>query len=112
MRRVVRAGYVSVDGVVDNPTGTQPFWNHEIAKVQKEQLFRSQNGGDILLYGSAMIALVKHDLIDEIRLMVHPVIVGRGKRLLADGITTKTLPLVDTTPIGSGIVMLRYEPVR
>jgi dihydrofolate reductase len=76
--------------------------------------FKRENRGDILMYGSAMLGqtLVEHDLIDEIRLMVHPVIVGRGQRLLADGVTTKMLRLVDTTPIGSGIVMMRYEPVR
>jgi dihydrofolate reductase len=47
MRRVVWAEYVSVDGVVDEPSWTGPFWNDEIAKIQKEQLFRS----DALLLG-------------------------------------------------------------
>jgi hypothetical protein len=48
MRRIVWAEYVSVDGVVDDPTWTGPFWNDQIAALQKDQLFRS----DALLLGS------------------------------------------------------------
>jgi dihydrofolate reductase len=75
---------------------------------------KRENGGDLLLYGSTTLArmLVEHDLIDELRLMLHPIIVGHGKHLFADGSTTKTLRLIDTTPIGSGVVMMRYEPLR
>src|SRR5262245_6594949 len=47
MRRVVWAEYVSVDGVVDDPSWTAPFWNDELSRMQKEQLFRS----DALLLG-------------------------------------------------------------
>ena len=47
MRRLVWAEYVSLNGVADEPSWTAPFWNDELAKLQKEQLFRS----DALLLG-------------------------------------------------------------
>ena len=102
---------------VASRTLRDPTWNATVIQGEvRDAVYRlkRENRGDILMYGSAMLGqtLVEHDLIDEIRLMVHPVIVGRGQRLLADVVTTKTLRLVDTTPIGSGIVMMRSEPVR
>jgi dihydrofolate reductase len=54
--------------------------------------------------------LIQHDLIDEYRLMVFPVVVGKGKRLLRDGTDTKILELVGTEIFGSGVVVLTYCP--
>jgi len=75
---------------------------------------KQQPGQDILIGGSADLvnALLQHDLIDEFRLMVHPVIVGSGKRLFGDGSGTKGLSLVDTKTLGSGVVVLTYQPAR
>jgi dihydrofolate reductase len=53
-----------------------------------------------------------HDLIDEYRIMVHPVILGSGKRLFGDGTAKKVLRLKDTKMFTSGIVILFYEPVK
>lgn len=53
---------------------------------------------------------MRHDLVDEYRFMVHPIVVGRGKRLFNDGIDTSVLKLVDSKPFTSGIVVLTYEP--
>jgi dihydrofolate reductase len=53
---------------------------------------------------------MEHDLVDEYRLMVFPVVLGRGKRLFAEGGPTTTLRLVDTRSVGpSGVVVLTYQ---
>jgi dihydrofolate reductase len=52
---------------------------------------------------------MQHDLIDEYRLMVFPVLLGSGKRLFTDGIDLKALRLFDTRPVGSAVVILAYR---
>lgn len=73
---------------------------------------KEQDGKDILVFGSAALVntLVEHDLVDEYRLMVFPVVVGSGKRLFADGIDKKVLMLVETKTFGSGAIVLTYRP--
>jgi dihydrofolate reductase len=73
---------------------------------------KQQPGTDILVFGSAALVntLLEHDLIDEYRLMVFPVVVGSGKRLFNDGIDMKALKLAKTERFGSGVVVLTYEP--
>src|SRR5438094_9778738 len=75
----------------------------EVAKLKE------QPGRDLLIYGSGDLVdeLTRHGLIDEYRLMVHPVIVGSGKRIF-NGLTTTTLHLVDTTSTDCGVVVLTY----
>ena len=72
---------------------------------------KRQPGKDILIFGSGTLvnALTQHDLIDEYRLMIFPVVVGSGKRLFGDGIDSKALRLVDTKTFGSGVVVLTYR---
>ena len=74
--------------------------------------FKQQPGKDLLIFGSGDLlnALMQHDLIDEYRLMIFPVVVGSGKRLFRDGSDTTVLRLVDTKTFGSGVVVLTYEP--
>ena len=73
---------------------------------------KRQEGKDILVFGSGQLVdtLVEHDLVDEYRLMVFPVVVGSGKRLFGDGLDTKTLELVGTQTFDSGAVVLTYRP--
>jgi dihydrofolate reductase len=80
----------------------------EVAKLKQ------QPGQDILIYGSGELvnALLPHDLIDEFRLMVFPVVLGRGKHLFRDGSDKILLRLTDTKTTGSGAVMLTYQPAR
>ena len=72
---------------------------------------KQQPSKDILVFGSADLVstLMLHDLVDEYRLMVFPVVVGGGKRLFADGTGTKALELVDTKTFDSGAVVLTYR---
>jgi dihydrofolate reductase len=74
---------------------------------------KQQYGKDILVFGSGELVrtLMEHDLIDEYRLMVFPVVVGKGKRLFGDVGETRDLRLVDTKQVGSdGVLILTYEP--
>jgi dihydrofolate reductase len=79
----------------------------EVSKLKQEP------GGDVLVNGSAQLvhALMEHDLIDEYRLMVFPVVLGSGKRLFADTSDTTALRLVESQPVGSeGVLILTYQP--
>lgn len=75
---------------------------------------KEQPGKDILVFGSADLVntLTQHDLIDEYRLMVFPVVVGKGKRLFAEGLDTKAMRLVDSTTFESGTIVLTYRPAQ
>jgi dihydrofolate reductase len=72
---------------------------------------REQDGGDILVAGSASLvrALASADLVDEYRLMVFPIVLGKGKRLFADVSGTPILKRVDIKPLESGTVILTYH---
>ncbi len=176
MRKVIVSEYASLDGVVENPAWTAPFWNDEIAKFKYDELFESdtlllgrityegfakawptmkdeqgfadrmnnlpkfvasttlaemewnaspikgdiaeevsklkqQSGQNILLYGSGdfVKTLMQHNLIDEYRLLIYPVVLGKGDRLFKDG-SMATLKLVDTKTFSSGAVALTYQP--
>jgi dihydrofolate reductase len=177
MRKIVVSMYVSLDGVMEEPSWTMPFWSDEIAKFKFNELFASgalllgrvtyqgfaaawpsrkdeegfadrmnnlpkfvvsttlekaewthsklireniaqevaglkeRPGENILIYGSGSLvdSLMEHDLIDEYRLLVYPVVLGSGKRLFKEGRKT-TLKLVETIPFDSGVVALIYQP--
>jgi dihydrofolate reductase len=187
MRKVVATEYVSLDGVMEDPGGSEgtqhsgwsfQFWNDEAAKFKFDELFASdalllgrvtyqgfakawpsmtdeqgfanrmnslpkyvvsttldkaewnnsrlikenipeevsqlkqQPGRDILIAGSGMLVqtLMQHNLIDEYRLMVHPVVLGGGKRLFREESDLKVLKLVDTIIFRTGIIVLSYQP--
>ncbi|WP_254544779.1 dihydrofolate reductase family protein [Halomarina pelagica] len=73
---------------------------------------KRKDGQDILVNGSGELVdtLVEHDLVDEYRLMVHPVVQGSGKRLFEGASEPTTMNLVDTKAFSSGVVVLTYEP--
>jgi dihydrofolate reductase len=74
---------------------------------------KQQDGGDILVAGSRTLVqtLIEHDLVDEYRLMVFPVILGSGRRLFPDDAADKkVLKLVDSRRFGSGVAVHTYRP--
>ncbi|WP_458207336.1 dihydrofolate reductase family protein [Haladaptatus sp. NG-SE-30] len=73
---------------------------------------KQEDGQDILVNGSGELVdtLVEHDLVDEYRLMVHPIVQGSGKRLFEGATAPTTMNLVDTEAFSSGVVVLTYEP--
>jgi dihydrofolate reductase len=90
-------------------------WNARLIKgdLAEEVLrLKQEPGKDILVYGSGDLvnALMKHNLVDEYRLMVFPIVVGSGKRLLEGEIDTTVLELVDSKTFSSGVVVLTYQP--
>jgi dihydrofolate reductase len=187
MRKVVVSEFVSLDGVMEDPGGSEKskhgawtfqYWNDEIGKFKLEELFASdalllgrvtyqgfaaawpsrtdeqgfaqwinsmpkyvasttlkeldwnnsrlikgnlpeeisklkqQSGKNILVNGSATLvhSLMQHDLIDEYRLLVYPVVLGDGKRLFKDVKNTK-LRLGETKTFPSGVILLQYQPI-
>jgi dihydrofolate reductase len=80
----------------------------EIAKLKQ------QPGKSLGVSGSPTLvrSLLKQDLLDELQLLIHPVVAGSGKRLFKDGDDLKRLKLVDTKVTSSGCVIVTYEPER
>jgi dihydrofolate reductase len=78
----------------------------EIAELKR------QPGKDITIVGSGTLvrSLLRDDLLDELRLMVHPVVLGDGKRLFEDGGDRKALRLVDLKTFSTGVLYLTYQP--
>ena len=175
MRNVVVTEFMSLDGVIEEPSWTMPYWNDEIAQFKGEESsasdalllgrvtyqgfaaawpqstdegadyfnnvrkyvasttldrvewnnsilikdhvvaeitrLKQQEGKDIIVHGSAMLVqtLIQHDLVDRYRLLVYPVVLGKGKRLFQEGITV-TLNLVEARSLSSGVAALIYEP--
>ncbi len=69
--------------------------------------------GDIVVYASYQLGrtLMEHDLVDELRLVVFPVVLGAGERLFGETSDKKPMRLVDTKTIGDGLVLFKYQPV-
>ena len=176
-RRVVVSEFISLDGVIEEPTWTFPYWNDEIAAFKGEEdtaaeslllgrvtyeafaavwptsedpgaprinalhkyvasttldqveldrtgwnatllhgdvpeavrALKRKPGGDLLVWGSAELArtLMAHGLVDEVRLVVYPLVVGRGKRLF--GADAMKLVLVEARPFQTGATALVYQ---
>jgi class 3 adenylate cyclase/dihydrofolate reductase len=106
----------SIEKYVVSTTLKEAEWNNTVILrgdiAEEVSKLKQQRGGDIVIYGSADLvnALMKHDLIDEYRLLVFPVVLGSGKRLFRDESDTSHLRLVGTRAFSSGIVLLSYQP--
>jgi dihydrofolate reductase len=68
----------------------------------------------VLVAGSAtrVQALHQYGLVDEYRLMIHPVVLGAGKRLFRDGSVPSDLELIDTRKVGPNVIVLSYRPAE
>lgn len=177
MRNIVVTEFLSLDGVMEHPAWTMPYWNDEVAQFKGEETLaadalllgrvtyegfaaawpesqdegapymnsvrkyvvsttlataewnnshiirsnvvdeirglRQQNGKDILVYGSATLVhtLMENDLVDVYRLLVYPVVLGKGIRLFKEGIPA-TLRLMSARALSSGVAALVYQPAR
>jgi dihydrofolate reductase len=180
MRKLIIAEFLSLDGVMEEPGWTFPYWNDEIAAFKGEETessdalllgrktyegfaaawpgrtneedegaeymnsvrkyvvtttldnlswnnshaikgdiaaeiarIKAEDGGNLLVYGSGMLVkyLMAHDLIDVYRLLVYPVVLGKGQRLFTDG-SAANLELVESEKFSSGAVSLVYRSLR
>ena len=103
--------------VVVSTTLTDPTWENTTVDDGSDlpalvARLKEQYDGDVLVAGSAMLvdALRQHDLVDEYRLMVHPIVLGRGKRLFPDGSDTTTLAVAETRMVGPDVQLVTYRP--
>jgi dihydrofolate reductase len=89
----------------NNSTVIKDDLTDEVAKLKDEL------EGDIVVHGSARLvqALMENDLVDELRLMVFPVVLGTGKRLFGETTDKKRLRLADSKTVGDGVAVLTYE---
>jgi dihydrofolate reductase len=90
-------------------------WNATLIKGEvPEEVARlkRQSGQNLLIYGSSALlnTLLQHDLVDQYRLMIYPVVLGQGKRLFREGSDTKPLRLVDAHTTGTGVLIADYAP--
>lgn len=99
--------------VVYSRTMERAAWNASVTHqvVPSEVLaLKAQPGGDLVVGGADLAAeFARHDLIDEYRLYVHPVVIGRGRPMLRPSDVKVSLRLIETQTFGNGVVMLRYE---
>ena len=104
--------------VVVSTTLTNPEWKNSIVAggdlPSTVASLKEQYDGDILVPGSAMLieSLREHDLVDEYRLMVHPVVLGQGKKLFQEGSTPVDLALIETRKAGPDVQLLIYRPTN
>jgi dihydrofolate reductase len=94
----------------------QPEWNNTTVLkgdvVEAVRTLKREQDGNVVVHGSRQLAqtLLEHDLVDELRLMVFPIVLGRGKRLFDETRDKKRLKLVESRTVGDGVVILRYTP--
>jgi dihydrofolate reductase len=105
----------SLPKYVASTTLEEAEWNASLIKenvAEEVARLKQQPGQDILIYGSGDLVhtLMQHDLIDEYRLMIFPLVLGSGQRLVRDGSSRKALRLVDTRTTSTGVVLLTYQP--
>jgi dihydrofolate reductase len=179
MRSITVTEFLSLDGVIEEPMWTMPYWNDETARFKGEETtpndclllgrvtyegfaaawpqrtgddtgatyfngtrkyvvsntlttadwnnsqiirgdvvaeitrLKQKDGENLVVHGSGKLVqtLLQHHLVDRIRLLVYPVVLGKGQRLFEDG-TTANLKLLETRPLSTGVVGLIYEVVR
>ncbi len=175
MRKIIVTEFVSLDGVMENPAWTFPYWNDQTAQFKAEETsageamllgrvtyegfaqawpnstdqgapyfnstrkyvvsntldkadwnnsviikgdaieeirkLKQQDGPTLVVHGSGTLAqtLIQNGLVDTVRLLVYPVVIGKGKRLFTDGMSVK-LKLIESRPTATGVVGLIYEP--
>jgi dihydrofolate reductase len=105
----------SMPKYVVSTTVEHPEWNNttviRVDIADEVRKLKEQYERDILIAGSARLvqSLIEQDLVDELRLMVFPILLGTGKRLFGDTSDVKRLQLAETKPLGDGVTILTYR---
>jgi len=108
----------SLPKYVVSSTLQEPKWSNStiltgdvVSEVSK---LKQELAGDIVVYASYQLGrtLIEHDLVDELRLFVYPVVLGGGERMFGETSDKKPLRLVDAKTVGDGLVFLTYKFVR
>jgi dihydrofolate reductase len=108
----------SLPKYVVSSTLADPKWTNATVLrgdvVTEVSKLRQEFHGDIVVYASYQLGhtLMEHDLVDEVRLVVFPVVLGAGERLFGQTTDKKAMRLVDTQTVGDGLARLTYEIVR
>ena len=98
-----------VSSTLEDPDWTNTTVLREVEDVEK---LREQAGGELVVHGSAQLVqeLIERNLVDELRLMVFPVMLGTGKRLFGETSGKKPLELVESKTVGDGVAILIFKP--
>jgi dihydrofolate reductase len=108
----------SLPKYVVSSTLQEPKWTNATVLrgdvVNEVSTLKQQLAGDIVVYASIQLVrtLIEHDLVDELRLMVYPVVLGIGERLFGETSDTKPMRLIGNRTVGGGLAYLTYEFVR
>jgi dihydrofolate reductase len=108
----------SLPKYVVSSTLQEPKWSNSTVLrgdvVSEVSKLKQELDGDIVVYASYQLGrtLIEHDLVDELRLFVYPVVLGAGERLFGETSDKKPMRLVDTKTIGDGLAFLTYMFVR
>ncbi len=108
----------SLPKYVVSSTLVDPDWNNSTVlkgdAVNEVWKLKQELDGEIVVYASRQLVrtLMEHDLVDELRLMVYPVVLGAGERLFGETSDKKPVRLVDTRIVGDGLAFLTYKLVR
>jgi len=108
----------SLPKYVVSATLEEPDWNNSTVLkgdvVNEVSKLKQRVNGDIVVYASGQLVhtLVEHDLVDELRLMIYPFVLGAGERLFSETSDKRPMRLVDIRTVGDGLAFLTYQRVR
>jgi dihydrofolate reductase len=108
----------SLPKYVVSSTLQEPKWsNSTLLKgdvVNEVSKLKQELDGDIVVYASSQLVrtLIEHDLVDELRLIVHPIVLGAGECLFGKTSDKKPMRLIKTRSVGDGLALLTYQPVQ
>jgi hypothetical protein len=115
MGKLVVTEFMTLDGIIEDPgaEGTpHGGWSFGSPAPERQQCkFEELQASDVQLLGR-VDTLRAHDLVDEYHLMMHPVVLGRGKRLFKEDAAGTRLELADSRQVGPDVLLLTYRPAR
>lgn len=131
MRKIIVYEFLTMDGVMQAPGGPEEDtsggfqyggWKATLNKIDWENTvllrdladienLRKTDGSDLKIWGSSQLVrlLLKHNLIDEFWLMIHPIILGKGKKLFDEEAMPATYKVSETFVTPSGVIMVNYQ---